>query len=320
MQDQSTQTLDQSFHEMKLENIDLFTQYIVQTDYTANLWSSNFAYLWAISQSSLRKIYWKIIDGMLVVFVHTFKNTLYVYCPPFGKGSPDKVNEVLYKSLQYCLKWNNGDKSKSIVKMLNTCQLDYLKQSKLFSEYFSTVTWNGIERHYDVQRLAKLSGKEFSNIRNRVNKFKRDYPQAVIRYCRSDDIDKLLLLDEKWSSTSGKKYTQIFDKVYYRELVSHYKELGQLTIVIELDHEIIGMTSGSILPTGQAWGSVTKFIDGMPGLSETLIIEYVKAIHEADPDIKYLNVGSDLGAGGLREYKLKFHPVLNYKRYQIYLK
>jgi hypothetical protein len=61
-------------------------------------------------------------------------------------------------------------------------------------------------------------------------------------------------------------------------------------------------------------------VEGIPGLSETLIIEFAKKLNEINSLIRLINVGSDIGAGGLREYKLKFRPVLNLKRYEIYFK
>jgi hypothetical protein len=83
---------------------------------------------------------------------------------------------------------------------------------------------------------------------------------------------------------------------------------------------IIGMATGGILPTKQAWGSVIKYDSNYTGLSETMVVEFAKLIRSISPESKYLNVGSDLGPGGLRNYKLKFRPELNFKRYRIHLK
>jgi hypothetical protein len=134
------------------------------------------------------------------------------------------------------------------------------------------------------------------------------------------NYDELLELEEKWKRTSGRKYSNIFDGVYYKELLKHNDDLEQTTLIMRKDGRSIGMISGGLLPTGQVWGSVVKFEENIPGLSETLTVEYCRLIHQMFPEAQFINVGSDLGSGGLRDYKLKFRPVLNLKRYQLYLR
>lgn len=307
--------------EIRLQDMQMYNSYIRNTECPANLWSANFAYMWAISQSKNRTVFWTIIDGLLVSFALSYKNSLYLTCLPLGSASPEHLNDVVLTSLKICLKWNRGDKSKSFVKMVNDDQLNFIEKCQSFSSHFTRTTWVGIERHFDVEMLTFLRGKELENVRNRVNKFQRENSDANIRFYRDDDYNSIVKLEKHWKKTSGKKYSKVFDGVYFKELVKYGKELEQITIVVEKgDGSIIGMISGGILPTGQSWGSVEKFISGIPGLSETLIVEYAKLMHQTDPKIKFMNVGSDLGPGGLREYKLKFRPALNFKRYRIGLK
>lgn len=309
-----------NFHILQMSDMDFYESYIKKTRYPVNLWSSSFAYMWAISQSSQRKLLWRIVDGLLVTFVHSYKGTLYLHCLPFGGADPEQLVKVVYKCMLYCLNWNQGDKNKSVLKMVNDDQLDYLKKSPLFDKNFTTRTWQGIERHFSVPKMVSLQGKDFGNIRNRVHKFYREHPQAKVELYQDSDFDKLMDLNRHWKNTSGTKYSSIMDGVYYRELVGHGRELGQRTLVIRENSHIIGMVSGSVLPTGQSWGSVVKFEDDIPGLSETLLVEFAREIQRLSPKTELMNVGSDLGSGGLRQYKLKFRPVLNLKRYQVYLR
>lgn len=306
--------------EIKMEDREMYGWYIRRSQCPVNLWSSNFAYLWAVSQSKNRTLLWKIIDGLLVTFAVNHKNQLYIYCLPFGNADPEQLIDVTLTSLHYCLDWNHQDKQNSVIRMVNEDQLRFLKKSPRFLSYFKKTVWTGIERHFDILKLVSLQGKEFDNIRNRVHKFRKDHPDAQICPYRDGEYKELLALDAKWRNTSGKKYARIFDGVYYKELVRHGRELGQETIVVKDGGSIIGMISGGVLPTGQAWGSVMKFEANHPGLSETLIVEFAKWVHERDPEVRFMNVGSDLGPGGLRDYKLKFRPALNFKRYQVSLK
>ncbi|HEX3043654.1 MAG TPA: phosphatidylglycerol lysyltransferase domain-containing protein [Bacillota bacterium] len=308
------------FQEIKLEDIKLYSEYIHATEYPANLWSSNFAYLWASSRSSLRKVLWKIVDGMLVTFGHSYKNTLYLFCLPFGPGNPEKLMNVVFRCLKYCKDWNQGENYRTMVRMMNHNQMEFLYMNSEFDHRFRRVTLQGIERHLDVKRLVMLTGKDFGAIRNKINKFHRENPGAAIRKYRKTDYDELLKLGKHWDSVEGQKYANIFDKAYYREMIDHYSELNQIILVVEQGEEIIGMVSGGELPTGQAWGSLLKYKAGIPGLTELLSIEFIREIHKINPNIELLNIGSDLGPGGLRDYKLKFRPALNLKRYQLYLR
>ena len=309
-----------TFHEIELKDMNMFSEYIKATEYPANLWSSNFAYLWASSQSSLRKVLWKVVDDMLVTFGYSYKNTLYLFCLPFGKGNPRQVMSVLHHCMKYCYDWNHQEKQRTLVKMINDCQLEFLRSCPGFDKLFQLVTLQGIERHFGVKNLVSLTGKDFSTLRNKVNKFHRENPDAVIRRYRQSDYKDLIELGKHWCSVAGKKYASIFDKVYYQKLIKHFDELNQIILVVEKGHQIIGMVSGGELPTGQAWGSVLKYTEGIPGLSEMLSIEFARELNKINPNVELLNVGSDLGPGGLRDYKLKFRPVLNLKRYQVFIK
>jgi hypothetical protein len=308
------------FNEIQIIDKDLFNKYIKKTEYPCNLWSSNFAYLWAISQSNLRTILWKIIDDMLVTFDYSHKGSLYLYCLPYGEGNCEKVLDVLLKCMQYCLDFNKQDIDKSPLRMINEEGLEFLRKSSRFDKYFKLDTWRGIERHFDVKKLILLAGKDFANVRSGVNKFRKDNPSAIVSLYEPKDYDELIRLDDSWRKSSGKKYSKIFDSVYYQELIKHCVELNQIILIIRIENVIVGMISGCVLSSKQAWGSVVKFEAGIQGLSETLLIEFVKELNRISPNIELLNVGSDLGPGGLRDYKLKFRPVLSLKRYQVYFK
>lgn len=307
------------FHPVCLADRERFAAYVRRTEYQADLWSSSFAYIWATSRPGSRKL-WKIIDGMLVPFLYTRKGSLYLYCLPFGPGSPAQVTRVVRRCLAHCYMCNRRRANRTLVRMVNEGQLEFLRRCPEFGRDFRAVPWEGVERHFDVARLSALEGSEFGNIRNRVRKFARDHPDAELTPYRDADFEALMRLGQQWKDTSGRKYAMIFDGHYYRELVAHGRSLGQTTLVMRVDGRVIGMVAGSPLPNGESWGSLVKFEPEYPGLSETLIVEFTRYLHRLDPQIRLINVGSDLGRGGLREYKLKFRPALSYRRYQIYFR
>lgn len=308
------------FKVIDISDIKLYSDYIKQCEYPANLWSANFAFLWAVSQSSRRKILWKIVDDMLVTFAYLKSGELYLSCLPYGKGNPDKVIDVVYKCMKYCYEFNNHDDSSTVVKVINSLQLDFLKQSPNFEKLFKVRGLVGMEKHFSISKLITLPGKDFDYVRRKINKFKKSCPNAVIREYGEEDFEAVMKLGEYWSSTSGEKYSHIFDNIYFPEIIKHYKELNHIVLVVELNGNIIGMSSGGELPNGQSWWCLSKFMNDYDGLSELLIIEMAKAINKINPDIEIMNAAEDLGPGGLRFFKERFRPVLDLRRYLLKLK
>jgi hypothetical protein len=308
-----------SFKIIETCDINIYSEYISKSEYPANLWSSNFAFLWAISQSKMRKLIWRFVDGMLATFVYLSTGELYLICLPYGKGNPDKVCEVVYKCLSYCYHINNNNAANSVVKVVNEQQLQFLKQADKFNYYFKTIGLVGLEKHFSISKIISLEGKEFDTIRRKINKFKRVHPSVTVRKYTDDDYEKVMKLGEQWSNTSGQKYSYIFDDVYFHQIVKYWHKLEHLILVVEEKDQIIGMVSGGELPTGQSWWCLSKFINEYDGLSELLVVELAKEIHKINPSIELMNAAEDLGPGGLRFFKERFRPVLDLRRYVIKL-
>ena len=304
---------------IRLSDMPLFCDYIRRCNYPANDFLSNFPYLWAISQMRTRSTFYRIMDEMLVVF-YKRGNELHLQCLPFGAGSADKVVRVITRALEFCKK-NNGSKIGAKIREINEMQLDFLRQSKKFEERFSLQKNLGVERHVDVDQLIELRGNKFANVRHSVNQFHRLFPDAVIRRAGPDDYDALLQLKENWNQTAGTKYSRIHDEEAYRLIVRNYQSLDHLILVVENYGQIIGMISGGVLPTGEAWACFSKKMTHAKGLSDVLLVELAKEIRQICPETKLMNLGRDAGVKeGLRRFKDKFNPVLNLTRYRVYLK
>lgn len=308
------------FKNITLQDKNLYEKYIVDSEYEANVWGGNFTYLWSHNFSKNLTIYKTMINDMLTTFILTKRGRLFLPCLPFGKGNPDKVLNVLIKCGNICSNWNKESKylHKSLVNPVNTPQLTFLKQAKLYNKHFSTEKLSGIERHYSIPKLVNLSGKEFSKVRNRLNKFNKTYSNSIIRKYENNDFSEVMNLGRLWEKTSGKKYKRIIDGFYFEPIIKYSKELNHIILVIELNNKIIGINTAEILSTGNGWGCITKFDNNYSGLSEKLTIEMAKEIYKKSPHVKTINVGSDLGSKGLSFFKERFRPVLNYERFALF--
>ncbi|MDF2556541.1 MAG: hypothetical protein K0R71_369 [Bacillales bacterium] len=309
---------DWKFNRIAIQDKELFTQYINKTEFPTNLWRLNFDYLWGSSRDG-RMVLWKIVDGMLVIF-WLMNNHLIMGFLPLGKGNPDKVVNVTYKCLRFCKNWNGKKNRESRIEVISHFQLEFISQSTFFQNHFKTLQL-GVERCIGVQELLALKGKQYANVRRKVNRFKRDYPNYIVRRATKNDYSSLLDLKNKWNEKSGVKYDFIWDDYFYKRIIQHFEKLNHIIIVVEIDGKLEGASTGGLSSDGQAWGCEEKFNKDITGIGEFLNVEFVKEINRIYPSVKLINIGSDSrGKGGLRIYKDKFRPILDIKRYKLLLK
>ncbi|PPA68955.1 phosphatidylglycerol lysyltransferase domain-containing protein [Jeotgalibacillus proteolyticus] len=309
------------FYRITIQDKSLYANYIQKTQYPTDLWSSNFDYLWAASQPDSELVLWKVVRGMLVTFKLTRRNILQIAFLPFGYGDADKVTEVLLKCLKFCHQWNNGKQGKTRVRAISKKQLSFIQTSSLFNQNFRFAKLNGRDRHISVNKVIQLHGKEFKEVRQKINRFLRNYPDTVVRKAKPSDYRTLVNFKDSWNRTSGSKYSKIWDDQAYRKIMKNNQKLEHIVLVAETKGEVVGVVTGGILPHGQAWSAFLKSLKGYDGLSEFLNVEFAREIFNMNPGVEMINIGSDYSDnGGLQKFKDKFRPVLNAKRYRLYLK
>lgn len=314
---------DWGFKSLKLKDKASYDAHVRSTTYPVDIWSSNFAYLWAHTRKPDKlSIMGSRVEGMLVAWILTAKGRLYMPCLPIGPGSRDEVLAVVTQCARICEDWNrrSDHRHKAVVAKLSSNQLAYFQESEAFEDQFEAKRLTGIERHLSISKLTTLTGKKFSTIRYKLNKFQRDNPGAILRPYHSGDLADVVRLGQQWRETSGSKHRRILDDFYFKATIRHYQALGLENLVVELDGRIIGMTTGGLLPTGEAWGYLTKFDFRFDGLSEFLVVAMAKRIRAIDPNAELINVGTDFGNQQLAMSKEKFRPVQAFQRYALKLR
>lgn len=148
------------FNELCLDDLQLYNEYMKKTQYSADVFSWNFAFVWSEGQSGNRQILWKIVDDMLVTFAFRNKDVLYLWALPLGEGDVDKVIEVLNKCISFCLNHNNGSITNTLVRIVNEPQLNFLQTSESFNQNYSYMLLNGREIIQKLQNMIDLRGKK----------------------------------------------------------------------------------------------------------------------------------------------------------------
>jgi hypothetical protein len=308
------------FRPLKLNDKAQYDEYAASTAFPIDIWSSNFAFLWAQSRKPDKlTILRSEVDGMLVTWILSAKGRLYLPCLPIGPGDPEQVISVLARCEKLCVDWNqrSGYTHKPVVAKLSSNQLEYFQQFDSFNSLFKPKLLTGIERHLSIASLTSLTGKRFSSIRYKLNKFQREFPNARLRYYQSNDFDAVLQLGNQWKETSGTKHQRILDDFYFKDTLKNHQALGLENLVVEIDGQIIGVTIGGLLPNGQAWGYLTKFDSSFDGISEYMVIAMALRIRELDSNVELINVGTDFGNQKLATAKEKYRPVKAYQRYAL---
>ena len=308
------------FYQVKLEDKTVFNNYLKASQWPVNLWSANFPFIWAFGQSPQRKLLWRIIDGLLVTFVLNKDNILSLLCLPFGSGNIDTLINVLYKSMSYCKDWNGKKGPKTRLRTINSEQLEYLQTSSSFNDLFKIKQLRGLERHYSTPELIALQGKKFESLRKTLNRFYRKYPKIELKEYIPAYYKDILVFNEEWEKKARNKYSTIFDRIYFKEILKNQRELDMLVLVAFYDNKVVGVNLSNLAPKAEGWGCICKSNKEFEGLNEALVLAMVKKIYALNNSSKYLNVGSDMGNKGLMQFKEKFRPVKNLERYRLYIK
>lgn len=304
-----------NFNELNLELSGMYEEYFTNTTYPLNVFSWNFAFIWA--ESRRKKMTWRIVDDMLVTFRHLKNGDIDMWHLPVGAGELEKVVKVLHKCLNFCHQWNIRNSSYGVLRVINAPQLEYLSASEQFNNLFKATKRKGLEIVLSINKLLALTGTEFKPVRNKINKFKRNYPDAVIRRYEPSDFEDLMKVQKNWTETSGQKYRNTMDLITYPEILRNNKNLDHLILVVEIKGKVVGMISGGIAPTGCAWSYFIKAEQGFQGIYETMMIKLAQEINRLDHTIDLLNIGSDLGEEGLAKFKDKYRPAYKHKRYRL---
>lgn len=288
-------------------------------------WYNDFSFFWLFDRArSARRVLWRSVEDLVVPFVvNERRRKAYLLRPPFGSGTPDQYVSALYTGLAMCHGYNRQEAKAAFCRSVDEGELRFMKQSPLFDDYFTLKRRKGVEHHYDVSAICDLSGSRFSYIRRKLSKFSRRYPNCLIRPYTNNDRKQMARLFDLWlddARTAQDRERKRQEERYFLASLEYASPPEHMILVAEVDDTIVGMISGGIRAAGDAWCFQRKTLHAYDGLAETLVVELARAIRQQDPNVGFLNDGSDLDDPGLRYFKQHFHPTRTLSRYRLYAK
>lgn len=251
--------------------------------------------------------YYNVIDGYLYLY-HYNQNKLSLVTIPFDK---DGHFMRLSETYRY-MKAHNIYRIRCVV---DTAMRPGEQSIDTLKRYF-TVQREHQEYFYDNSRIANMEGSDYREIRHKVNKFMKEYPNVTCRWATKADVHTLDTLYEKWRTEwNGLKYPVIFDRKYYETLVEINPEY--FMVFFEGDKPI-GFLSYYPSNSTNVHCGFRKLDISYRYLTQYAQVKFCAGLVERG--YKYANDDNDNGYRGLRDTKSRFHPIHIMVEYQLIMK
>jgi hypothetical protein len=176
---------------------------------------------------------------------------------------------------------------------------------------------NNFDYIISLTKVAELLGHEFSNKRNKIVRFKKDFPAAIFRQIDLEDLDnqkQLLKVFNRWSESRQRQDVKHEYRAIKR-LLHDNQPFDLLCYGVFIQDVLEAFTINELLPHSYAITHFTKADPTKMGVFEYLYHEVAKALK--DKGVLYLNREQDLGLEGLRAAKMSWRPIRFLKKYTI---
>ena len=216
--------------------------------------------------------------------------------PPSGKQNVDLLKQVLTLAVR--------EGSEEPFGVVDTKMKEWISKEfprlKFFEhrEYFDYV--------YLSSDLADLPGAGYSKIRNRLNKFKKNYEYTteIISEYNMDEVNEFLKRWCLWKDCESDIVLENERKAIVYSM-AHFFDLGLSGLVIRINGNIEALAVYEKMNPDTA---VVHYEKGSPyfdGIYKAINMETAKILQK---DFLFINREEDMGIPGLRQAKLSYRP------------
>ena len=247
-----------------------------------------------VSWIEYSKYKYAFVEDSIIIFSN-IKNQIQ-FRPPSGKKNKELFEQVLNLAKEQDSEYPFGVISSETKDWLLGLypKLEFNQKR----EYFDYV--------YLASNLAELSGSAYSKIRNRVNKFKKNYSYEVeiISEENMSDVQEFL---KRWCLWKDCESDQILENEKKAILFSmkHYFDLKLSGIAILIDGKIEAIAVFEKMNNDTAVVHYEKGSPDYDGIYKMVNQETAKILEK---DFKYINRESDMDLPGLRQAKMSYRP------------
>lgn len=227
------------------------------------------------------------------------------YCFPVGRGNLRRVIDAIYadaaaRGRQLRL-FGITEDEKQQLEALYPGRFDFTEDRDFFDYIYSR------------EDLASLRGKKYHGKRNHIAAFERDGDYTYERITPANIPDCLDMAAE-WMKRNGDKDPQALQNEQFalRRAFAYYDALELRGALLRRDCEVIAFTVGEALHERMFDTHFEKAYADVRGAYTVINRDF--AARELG-DFVYINREEDTGDAGLRQAKLRYHPVRLLKKY-----
>jgi hypothetical protein len=252
---------------------------------------------------------------------------------PVGELPIDEAIDIL---LEYVGK--NGEKS-LILKCVSEESAEYLREN--FEAKVEEMVDFG-DYLYSAEALAGLKGHKYNKKRNRVNQFRRNYPNFSFERVTGKNLDRIFELfykvkDEKaeifhinramktkteeWEAVSddGEQRSRLMAAAEYEarqieKVLNNFETTGLLYYALFVGERAVAFTVGEVVGD-TLYIHIEKADKDYEGAYQAINQLFADEIYKKF-NVKYINREDDLGDAGLRWAKTSYYPVEILKKYR----
>jgi len=165
---------------------------------------------------------------------------------------------------------------------------------------------NHFEYVYSAADLADLPGKNYLTIRRQLNKFRKNCMNTVEPVSKENwaEVKRFLIEWCEWKGCEG-DLVLAHEKEAVFFAIDHFNELSLRGLVIRVFSKVGAIALYEPMTSDTALVHFEKGLPDCEGIYKAINNETARRLAQS---FSYINRESDLGVGGLREAKMRYHP------------
>ena len=165
---------------------------------------------------------------------------------------------------------------------------------------------NHFEYVYSAADLADLPGKNYLTIRRQLNKFRKNCTNTVEPVSKENwaEVKRFLIEWCEWKGCEG-DLVLAHEKEAVFFAIDHFNELSLRGLVIRVFSKVGAIALYEPMTSDTALVHFEKGLPDCEGIYKAINNETARRLAQS---FSYINRESDLGVGGLREAKMRYHP------------
>lgn len=269
----------------------------------------NFASLW--SYNTVNEIECCLIyDNLAVKFSDYI--TRASHCSFLGNKNVEETINIL-------LKYSRQTNLERELKLIPEVNIDHIPD--ITSKFLVEEDIDNFDYIYFLSDMADLPGQKFAKKRNKINLFKKSYPEILVKNLNLEDskIQKeIVAVFFDWEKAKGKIKTETENElIAINRLIQSANYFDLQTLGIYYQEKLIGFSIVEFLQNEYTNVHFVKADPNFKGIFEFIYQTTATSLQKRGEQYKYISREQDLGIAGLREAKKQWYPIKYLKKYKI---